>query len=111
MIKEFKEFSTGAILNVADESILQPFKTTQLIGLFTFIWTRNSKALIEVDGIPFTLETNKILALTPVQNFKFIEGEDLAVYQFNREFYCIKDHDQEVGCAGLIFFGHEQTVG
>lgn len=107
MIKEFKEFSTGAILNVADESILQPFKTTQPIGLFTFIWTRNSKALIEVDGIPFTLEANKILALTPVQNFKFIEGEDLAVYQFNREFYCIKDHDQEVGCAGLIFFGHD----
>ncbi|NRB60728.1 MAG: AraC family transcriptional regulator [Winogradskyella sp.] len=107
MIKEFREFSTGAILNIANESLLEPFKTTKPIGLFTFIWTKDSEAHFEVDGVPFTLEGNTILALTPVQNFRLIEGKNLIVYQFNREFYCIKDHDKEVGCAGLIFFGND----
>ncbi|WP_353777273.1 helix-turn-helix domain-containing protein [Winogradskyella sp. 3972H.M.0a.05] len=107
MTKEFREFSTGAILNVANETLLQNFQTTKPIGLFTFIWTTSSDAEIEVDGIPFTLEANKILALTPIQNFQYKKGKDIIVYQFNREFYCIKDHDKEVGCVGLLFFGND----
>ena len=50
--------------------------------------------------------SNSILTLTIVQYFQFISGKNLVVYQFNREFYCIKDHDQEVSCAGLLFFGN-----
>lgn len=34
-------------------------------------------------------------------------GENVIVYQFNREFYCIKDHDKEVSCVGLLFFGNQ----
>ncbi len=106
MIKEFREFSTTALLNVANEEILQPFKQSKVIGLYTFIWVKNSKAVFEIDGIDVTVDENNIVVLTPNQFFKYISGSDLIVYQFNREFYCIKDHDKEVSCMGVLFYGN-----
>ncbi|WP_298237096.1 helix-turn-helix transcriptional regulator [uncultured Algibacter sp.] len=106
MQKTFTEFSTNAILKIGDEELLKPYKDSKQPDLFTFIRTTNSKAEIVVDSIPYTIQPNSILTLTTVQYFQFLEGEDLVVYQFNREFYCIKDHDQEVSCAGLLFFGN-----
>ncbi|ULT24849.1 hypothetical protein KUH03_39170 [Sphingobacterium sp. E70] len=29
----------------------------------------------------------------------------MVAWQFNREFYCIVDHDAEVGCVGFLFYG------
>ena len=106
MIKEFKEFSTGALLKVANEELLQLYKKSEPIGLYTFIWSRNTNINIEIDGIVATIEKNKIVVLTPEQYFKFTNGSDIIVYQFNREFYCIKDHDKEVNCVGILFYGN-----
>jgi len=106
MKKTFTEFSTNAILKVGNEDLLEVYKTTKALELFTFIRTTNFEAKIIVDSIPYTINNNSILALTNVQYFQLIEGKDLIVYQFNKAFYCIKDHDQEVSCAGLLFFGN-----
>ncbi|NQY31325.1 MAG: helix-turn-helix domain-containing protein, partial [Flavobacteriaceae bacterium] len=43
---------------------------------------------------------------TPVNNITiepFTTG--VVSFIFNREFYCIRDHDAEVSCNGLLFFG------
>lgn len=107
MIKEFKEFSTGALLKVANEELLKlSYNKSEPIGLYTFIWSKNTNVNIEIDGIVATIEKNKIVVLTPEQYFKFINGTDIIVYQFNREFYCIKDHDKEVSCMGVLFYGN-----
>ncbi|PKV49819.1 AraC-like DNA-binding protein [Aquimarina sp. MAR_2010_214] len=106
MIKEFKEFSTGAILKIADEELLQSYVTSKIIELFTFIWARDTDISIEIDGVSTTIKKNKIVVLTPNQYFKFIDGVNALVYQFNREFYCIKDHDKEVSCVGVLFYGN-----
>ncbi|WP_298340496.1 helix-turn-helix domain-containing protein [uncultured Algibacter sp.] len=106
MQKTFTEFSTNAILKLGNEDLLESYKNSKQPELYTFIRTTNSEAKIVVDSMPYTIAPNSILALTVVQYFQFISGKDLVVYQFNREFYCIKDHDQEVSCAGLLFFGN-----
>ncbi len=106
MIKEFTEFSTAAVLKIADQELITSYKTSQLVGLFTFIWVRDKPLTIEIDGISTTIEKDNIIVLTPNQYFKYIEGSDLIVYQFNREFYCIKDHDKEVSCMGVLFYGN-----
>ena len=106
MQKTFTEFSTNAILKLGNEDLLESYKNSKQPELYTFIRTTNSEAKIVVDSMPYTIASNSILALTVVQYFQFISGKDLVVYQFNREFYCIKDHDQEVSCAGLLFFGN-----
>jgi AraC-like DNA-binding protein len=107
MSKSFTEFSTNATLKVGNTSLLTAFKDSKAIGLYTFIWATNSPIKVVVDGVPLTIKPHQILSLTAIQYFQFIEGNDAIVYQFNREFYCIKDHDKEVGCVGLLFFGNE----
>ena len=106
MIKEFSEFSTGAIFKVADQEALEVYTNSRPIDLFTFIWSREGEVEMEIDGISTIISRNKIVVLTPNQYFKFIKGSDLIVYQFNREFYCIKDHDKEVSCMGVLFYGN-----
>jgi AraC-like DNA-binding protein len=106
MQKTFTEFSTNAILKIGDETILEAYKETKQPELYTFIRTNDFTAEIVVDSIPYTIQPNSILTLTTVQYFQYVSGKNLVVYQFNREFYCIKDHDQEVSCAGLLFFGN-----
>ncbi|WP_242203454.1 helix-turn-helix domain-containing protein [Aestuariivivens insulae] len=106
MQKTFTEFSTNAILKIGDESLLEAYKTVKRPELFTFIRTKEFEAKLVIDDVPYTIAPNSILALTSTQYLQFVLGKDLVVYQFNREFYCIKDHDHEVSCAGLLFFGN-----
>ena len=106
MVQTFTEFSTNAILKVGNETLLEPYKQSKQAGLYTIIRTTASKANIVVDSIPYTIEPHSVLVLTIIQYIQYIDGKDLVVYQFNREFYCIKDHDQEVSCVGLLFFGN-----
>lgn len=106
MQKIFTKFSTNAILKVGDETLLNDHKLIKQPELYTFIRTTNAKAEIIVDSVPYTIDANSILALTTVHFFQYISGKNLVVYQFNREFYCVKDHDKEVSCAGLLFFGN-----
>ncbi|NAS29598.1 helix-turn-helix domain-containing protein [Flavobacteriaceae bacterium R38] len=106
MSKSFSEFATNAILKISNEEVLKQYSSSRQIELFTFIWAKKSPIKIIVDSIPFTIQPNQIIALTPIQYFQFLEGENAIVYQFNKEFYCIKDHDKEVSCTGILFFGN-----
>ena len=106
MTHVFSEFSTDALLKVGNEELLQNYSTSKPVGLYTFIWATYRPAEFVVDGVPVRLEPHQIVTLTAIQFLEYVSGDDLIVYQFNREFYCIKDHDHEVGCVGLLFFGN-----
>ena len=70
---------------------------------YTFIRTQKNIVNIRIDNIPIEVKPNEIVSLTPNQNLQYINGTDVIIYQFNREFYCIKDHDKEVSCIGILF--------
>ncbi|MDT0555394.1 helix-turn-helix domain-containing protein [Patiriisocius hiemis] len=106
MIQKFTEFTTNAVFILGDEEALKPFSKPKKATLYTFIRATNNQVQLLVDTIPVTIEPNQIIALTPIQHIQVLEAEAVIVYQFNREFYCIKDHDKEVSCAGLLFFGN-----
>lgn len=106
MTHTFKEFATDALFNIGNATDLQAFSQPQQIGLYTFIWANSEAIELVIDSVPFTLQPNSILALTPIQYIQYLSGNDVIIYQFNREFYCIKDHDHEVSCAGMLFFGN-----
>ncbi|MBP1841280.1 AraC family transcriptional regulator [Formosa algae] len=106
MTHTFKEFSTNAIFNIGNEHDLQSFKQAKQCEFYTFIWAKSEPIDLIIDSIPFTLEPHSILALTPIQYLQYKSGQHVTMYQFNQEFYCIKDHDQEVSCVGILFFGN-----
>jgi len=45
----------------------------------------------------------KLLTLLFNQSFTFENSAGIIAWQFNREFYCIIDHDSEVSCVGFLF--------
>ncbi|WP_252723748.1 helix-turn-helix domain-containing protein [Winogradskyella psychrotolerans] len=106
MTHTFKEFSTNAIFNIGNETNLYSFNTAKQCELYTFIWAKSEAIDLTIDSVPFTIPPHSILALTPIQYLQYNGGNDLIMYQFNSEFYCIKDHDQEVSCVGILFFGN-----
>lgn len=70
---------------------------------FTIAWNYGKKQTVTIDGVARDFLPNSILPLMFNQSFSFSNAEDIVAWQFNREFYCIIDHDSEVSCVGFLF--------
>jgi len=71
----------------------------------TIVFNRIENQKVTIDGVAYTFPANSILPLVANQHFEFEDPEKLIAWQFNRDFYCIVDHDAEVGCVGFLFYG------
>jgi len=106
---QFTEPLTKGVLKVGSELLLQKYKTSKAIGFYTFIQSMHIEIELFVDNTPIILKPNHIISLTPDQYFSVIHSGPCKVYQFNRDFYCIKDHDREVNCMGILFHSDTQS--
>jgi AraC family transcriptional activator of pobA len=70
---------------------------------FTIAWNRGEKQTVSIDGSTYDFKPQTILPLMFNQSFYFERPADIVAWQFNREFYCIVDHDSEVSCVGFLF--------
>jgi AraC-like DNA-binding protein len=71
----------------------------------TFIWNTGDYLNITVDKVPYRLSKNEIIFLTEFHKIDAIDVETARMVRFNQSFYCIINHDNEVGSKGLLFFG------
>lgn len=70
---------------------------------FTIVWNNSEDQIVTIDGVDHPFPANTLLTLLFNQTFSFENSEALIAWQFNREFYCIIDHDSEVSCVGFLF--------
>jgi AraC family transcriptional activator of pobA len=70
---------------------------------FTIAWNPAESQTVVIDGDEYAFPANTLLTLLFNQSFKFENPERIIAWQFNREFYCIIDHDSEVSCVGFLF--------
>ena len=71
----------------------------------SILWFQDDNSELKIDGKSKRFYKNEILFLT---EFHKIEINRIGVIQFirfNRSFFCIIDHDSEIGCKGVLFFG------
>ena len=114
MIFQFKQTLSGAILNMLKGQLA--FKQINIIDkknvdyYYTIAWNKGKDQKILIDGIEYEFKTNMVLPLMTDQYFSFENAEDIMVWQFNREFYCVVNHDAEVGCVGFLFYGLTSTM-
>ncbi len=78
--------------------------------LYTIVWNKGEKQNVVIDEIQYEMAENTILPIMMDQSFHFEKPENIVAWQFNREFYCIVDHDAEVGCVGFVFYGPSPTM-
>ncbi len=104
---EFIDRKLGSIFGYTD--YIQKDKPTFSIdqGVIYLLWNRNDQAVtIHIDDLEIALAPNQLLTTTYFQHVTFPVGSlPLTAFLFNREFYCIADHDEEVSCNGILFFG------
>ena len=93
------------ILTIGNSELERLSQSAKDHSFLTMIWNRGQKEIVEVDGQDINLEEHQILCLMSSQHFVVPKNGNLVIWQFNRDFYCIVDHDQEVSCAGLLFYG------
>ncbi|PHR27356.1 MAG: AraC family transcriptional regulator [Fluviicola sp.] len=78
---------------------------------YKIVWGRDSNVEVEVDGSIVEIKKNGLMFFTPENRLKIESSSCGAVLlSFNREFYCIQDHDLEVSCNGVLFYGSSLPV-
>jgi hypothetical protein len=95
-----------SMFNVTDFNCSSSQQLLKTRGFYKIIWARENDINLTIDGYDFKLNTSHVLFCTPMNVVQIEKGQAGAVaLVFNREFYCIRDHDHEVSCNGILFFG------
>lgn len=72
------------------------------------IWFGKGDHKLVIDAVECEFHENDMVFLTEFHRIKLIALGEAKVLRFNRAFFCIINHDSEVGCRGLLFFGASQ---
>ena len=106
----FNKATGGKLLLTSGEENLDHFHygRDHKSRYYTFAWNQGPQQQIIIDEATHDFPANAILPLMSHQSFRFQNSRAIVAWQFNREFYCIVDHDKEVGCVGFLFYGNAQ---
>ncbi|WP_422082999.1 helix-turn-helix domain-containing protein [Ulvibacterium sp.] len=104
---EFHDPKLGSIFGLTNDIKNTRDQFSIGAGNISILWNKNEKPVtVEVDGIPFELLPDQLMTTTYLQHVSYEKAEiPITAFVFNREFYCIRDHDEEVSCNGILFFG------
>ncbi len=107
MLYQYKEKGVGAHFLLSTDHINDFPEFRHIPDLIHIHWNQTPNDIpILIDGIKIDLQPNQLTTSTYTQQVRFPRTDIvLTSFSFNREFYCINDHDHEVSCNGLIFFG------
>lgn len=101
----------NAQFNLTDVSELNYKSPNKRDDLYKIVWAMDADLTLGLDGYRVFLQKNQLLFATPLNQLDVdIENKDVVVYTFNREFYCIRDHDAEVSCNGFLFLGSSTPI-
>ncbi len=108
---DYREADLGAIFRIKAGFSRRYFESAKQEGLIHVLWNRSDKShRLLVDDQVQVLAPHQICTLTYLNRVETKGEEELDVFtvSFNRSFYCILDHDDEVSCNGILFFGAQE---
>jgi AraC family transcriptional regulator, transcriptional activator of pobA len=72
------------------------------------IWGVENDNSIFIDNIEYEFNSNQLFFLTEFHQINIENSKSFRAIKFNRTFYCIANHDTEIGCKGLLYFGNSK---
>jgi len=107
MILQYYDHKLEAILGLTDDIKRDLNRFSHTDNTIKFLWNRNEETVhFQVDGLDLELQPNQLVTVTYLQHVSFESSQHpITAFLFNRAFYCIADHDSEVSCNGILFFG------
>ena len=75
------------------------------VDAYTIYWIKEGKGTYFIDFEEYTFDGTIIFFLSPGQVFTVSSEAIKEAYKlsFQRDFYCIQTHDQEISCNGVLF--------
>ncbi|HWD89656.1 MAG TPA: helix-turn-helix domain-containing protein [Mucilaginibacter sp.] len=113
MIQQFDQSKTRALFRlVYDEPVFDRvfYGKDRRERLLTICWNRGAAQRVTIDNVDYEFPAGTILCLMVNEAFDFENPTGIVAWQFNREFYCIVNHDKEVSCVGFLFYGSAQKM-
>ena len=97
---------TGELFEMFDinNTNCSPLKEQQKDTL-RLLWFTSDNNTVRIDGIPYVFNKHEIVCLTQFHQLDYNQVESVNLLRFNSSFYCILDHDKEVGCKGILYYG------
>ncbi len=74
-------------------------------GQLSLLWFEDDNNKLIIDTIEYSFGKNELISLTSFQKVEALKLTSAKFIRFNSPFYCILDHDSEVGCKGILFYG------
>lgn len=108
----YREPKTEGTLNLIcqEPTFNRQFFRERTQRLLTIAWNTGDDQTVVLDGITHTFPKQTVLPLMVNQSFDFTHPERIVAWQFDRDFYCIVDHDKEVSCVGFLFYGAKDPL-
>jgi len=112
MQHKYSQLNTDAIFRLLkeEENFEHSAFDEKKNALLTIAWNKKEDQKITIDGEEYNFPKNSILPLTGNNTYTFEKPCGVTAWQFNKEFYCIVDHDKEISCAGFIFYGSNEHL-
>jgi len=102
----FKDEDTFILTDFKCNPSQQLFKEK---NLYKILWNRKGQIELSVDDYRVKLNEHEIIFCTPLNIMEVpMNNEGLLAFVFNKEFFCIQTHDEQVSCNGFLFFGSAQ---
>lgn len=78
-------------------------------GMYKVVWSRENLVNITIDGYDMAIKKDHVVFCTPLNIMKIPLGTaGIISFVFNKEFFCIQTHDDQVSCNGFLFFGSSE---
>jgi len=105
----YSSFKDDDIFTLTDFSCSPSQKLLNKRGLYKILWSRKNATKIKVDDYQLELNENQVIFCTPLNVMSIpTNAEGLLAFVFNKEFFCIQTHDDQVSCNGFLFYGSSQ---
>ncbi|MDF9795082.1 AraC family 4-hydroxyphenylacetate 3-monooxygenase operon regulatory protein [Catalinimonas alkaloidigena] len=111
MLYTYQKQDLGSFFCISTDFSRERIEMQYYRNLIYIFWNRTSEPIhLYLDAVPHSLQPGQLSSCTYLQHISFDKNTGpLTAFAFNREFYCIQDHDHEVSCNGILFFGAQQT--
>lgn len=88
-------------INESNVNLLHQARPSEL----SLLWFKGENNSINIDSVNYHFENNDIISLTEFHKIKVENLEKAILLRWNRDFYCVVDHDSEVSCKGILYYG------
>ncbi len=107
MFYQYRDVKLGSFLGFTSDIENDENRFSIASSNINILWNRNEVPVrFSIDNMEIELLPYQLVTTTYLQHVSYKTGEaPLTAFLFNREFYCINDHDSEVSCNGILFFG------